>query len=363
MKVVKSSGPQLFVDLDAIQRNFRAAGSIVGSDVEVCAVVKSDAYGLGIDKIVGPLVAAGCHSFFVADFEEAVRVRRRAAVAKVFILRGAKPSFAEFYRQNDFIPVCNTLCEAAEIASLRCQYALNVETGLSRFGLTFGEFRTLVHCRVRAPVLIMSHLACADAPGNPLNLLQKSRFMAMCELSGATPRSLAASAGISLGPAYHFDLARIGSALYGLNNASLDPNPFVNVVRLRARIADIRLVRTGEAVGYMSTFRAQRPTWVGILAIGYSHGLAWSGSNRLWVQIGSHQAPLVGRVAMEFAAIDMTDLPPSLRVSGRWVDLICPKLPAELMAHTAGTIPQETLVRIGSTNTRHYLEERRQAHT
>lgn len=358
--MVKSSGPQLFVDLDAIQRNFRAAKAIVGAEVEVSAVVKSNAYGLGIEQIVGRLAAVGCDSFFVADFEEAVRVRRRAAASKIFILGGAKPSLVESYRTNHFIPVCNTLSEAA--ASLSCQYALNLETGLSRFGLTFGDLRTLIQCKVQPPVLIMSHLACADDPGSPINSLQKNRFLAMCELCGGSPRSLSASAGISLGSAYHFDLARIGSALYGLNNASLDPNPFVNVVRFRAQIADIRLVQPGESVGYMSTFRAHRPTWLGILAVGYSHGLAWSGSNRLLVEVGSHQAPLVGRVAMEFATIDMTDVPASLRVSGRWVDLISSRQPTELMARMAGTIPQEILHRIGSTNARHYLEKRPPVH-
>jgi alanine racemase len=361
--MVKSSGPQLFVDLDAIQRNFLAAKSIVGADVEVSAVVKSNAYGLGIDQIVGPLASVGCRSFFVADLEEAMRVRHRSAVSRVFILGGTKSSLVDSYRKNHFIPVCNTLSEAAVIASLSCHYALNLETGFSRFGLTFGDLRTLIHCRVRAPVLIMSHLACADDPANPINSIQKNRFIAMCELCRAAPRSLAASAGISLGSAYHFDLARIGSALYGLNNASLDPNPFANVVRLRAQIADIRLVQTGESIGYMSTFRVHRPTWLGILAIGYCHGLAWSGSNRLWVEVGSHQAPLVGRVAMEYAAIDMTDLPASLRVSGRWVDLISSSQPTELMARMAGTIPQETLLRIGSTNTRYYLAERRPVHS
>ncbi|KQY15070.1 alanine racemase [Rhizobium sp. Root73] len=349
------SSPQLFVDLEAIQRNFLAAKLIVGSNVEVSAVVKSDAYGLGIDQVVGPLAAVGCHSFFVADLEEAIRVRNQLAAAKIYILSSPKPSMARFYRKNDFIPVCNTLEDAATLVPRGCLYALNVETGFSRSGISFGELRTLIHCKLNAPALVMSHLACADDPGNSINSLQKNRFMAMCELTATAPRSLAASAGISLGSAYHFDLVRIGSALYGLNNASLDPSPFVNVVRLRAQVADIRLVRTGESVGYMGTFRACRPTWLGILAIGYSHGLAWSASNQLFADVGSHQVPVVGRIAMEYAAIDMTDLPASLRVAGRWVELLNERLPTELMARLAGTIPQETLIRIGTSNTRQYL--------
>ena len=354
----RSDAPQLLVDLDAIQRNFATVTSIVGSEVEVSAVIKSDAYGLGIDRLVEPLSAAGCRRFFVATLTEAMRVRDRHKTSDVFILEGMRPAVAEYYRQNGFIPVCNTLAEVEVAASLPCDYALNLETGFSRFGLTFPELRSLIHRKLPPPVLVMSHLACADDPASPLNQLQKNRFIQMAELAGDTPLSLAASAGISLGSDYHFDLVRIGSALYGLNNAGLDPNPFANVVSLRARLADIRLVHAGETVGYMGTFRAPRPSWLGIVAIGYSHGLAWSASNRLCAEIGSHLAPLVGRVAMEYAAVDLTDVPAGLRKTGLWVDLISARRPAEQMARSAATVPQEILLRIGASCRRRYLEKR-----
>lgn len=352
---MRADSPEVIIDLDAIQRNFATATSIAGPDVDVAAVVKSDGYGLGIDRLIEPLVAAGCRNFFVADLSEACRVRDRAKAETVFVLAGMKPSHAEHCRKNQLVPVCNTLAEAVAAAEGRCDYALNLETGFSRFGLEWSEVRSLIHRSLPQPVLVMSHLACADEPANALNELQKNRFVCISELLASTRRSLAASAGLFLGPAYLFDLVRLGSALYGLNTTDRVPNPFMNVLKLRARLVDVRHVHAGATVGYRSTFRASRPTRLGILSIGYAHGLAWSLSNRMTAEIESHVAPLVGRVAMEYVAIDLTDVPAQLRQPGQWVELITKDRPADAMARAGATVAQEVMLRVGRACRRSYV--------
>ncbi|MBB3659723.1 alanine racemase [Rhizobium sp. BK650] len=351
---MRPDDPEVIIDLNAIQMNFAIASSMAGPDVDIGAVVKSDGYGLGLESLIEPLVTVGCRSFFVADLSEAYRVRERAKGETVVILAGMKDDHVEHYRKNRFVPVCNTLAEALTAAEGRCDYALNLETGFSRFGLEPSDVRSFIHRSLPPPVLAMSHLACADEPANSLNELQKNRFISLSELLGPTRRSLAASAGLFLGPAYLFDLVRLGSALYGLNTANLTPNPFRNVLKLRACLVDVRHVHVGGTVGYKSTFRASRPTRLGILSIGYAHGLAWSLSNRMTGEIGSHLAPLVGRVSMEYVAVDLTDVPEQLCQPGQWVELITHDRPVEDMAHAAATVAQEVMLRIGVACRRSY---------
>ena len=354
-----SNAPRLFIDLSAVVKNFRAVQALVAESVEVSAVVKSDAYGLGLAQIVKPLADAGCQSFFVADLQEAAKVRRRLPTVTIFDLGGYRSEHKCRYRSNRIIPVCHTLGEARAASSNTFPYALNLETGFSRLGLNLHGLRRFLHCQVAPPVLVMSHLACADDPSHPLNGLQRDRFCGMAGLLGGVRRSLAASAGVSLGKEFHFDQVRVGSALFGLNNAGLNPNPFVPVLRMVARIIDVRFVHAGETVGYMATFRAIRSTWIAIIAVGYVHGLAWSVGNRMSVEIGSYQAPLLGRISMEYAAIDVTDVPASLRKPGSWVDIIGMSHPLEEIANEAATAPQELLLRVGRSCQRHYQTEGR----
>src|SRR5215218_927787 len=123
-----ANSPEVIIDLDAIQRNFVIATSIAGPDVDVAAVVKSDGYGLGLSRLIEPLVAAGCRTFFVADLAEAYRIRDCSKGETVFVLAGMKRDHAEHCRKNRFVPVCNTLAEAVAAAEGRCDYALNLET-------------------------------------------------------------------------------------------------------------------------------------------------------------------------------------------------------------------------------------------
>ncbi|EPE97039.1 alanine racemase [Rhizobium grahamii] len=345
---------RLSVDLSAIEYNFQAVRRLVGKKVGVSAVVKSDAYGLGLDPIVSSLASVGCQSFFVADVREAVRIRRRLPEPEIFVLDGFRPSRKMQYRSDRLVPVCNTLSEARAVSSTGVSYAINLETGLSRLGLNQPDTCRFMHLNQPCPVLVMSHLACADDLRHPLNRLQRDRFIGMAGLLGDVRRSLVASSGLGLGEAYHFDQVRIGSAIFGIGGANFNPNPFLPVVRLRARIVDTRLFPAGATIGYMATFRTQRPSWIAVIAAGYAHGLPWSLANRMSVEIGSHRAPVVGRVSMEYAAVDVTGIPAAVRRQGLWVELVSTSQPVENLAGAAATIPQEILTRLGRSSQRNY---------
>ncbi len=347
--------PVLHVDLTAIAANFAMACSLVGQAVAVSAVVKSDAYGLGLERVTNALSHVGCESFFVASVEEGVRLRRQLTPPEIFILEGLHPESIETCIIHRLTPVCNTLRQAKTAASATLGYALNLETGFGRLGMRFDEVRSLMHARLPAPALAMSHLAFADDATNPRNELQRHRFLGMCSMLGpATARSLAASAGISLGASYHLDRVRIGSGLFGLNNAGLEPNPFAPVIRLSAPLIDIRMINRGEPVGYMGTFVADRPTRLGIVSLGYRHGLAWQMANRISAEIDDYHAPLVGRVSMEYCALDLTDIPAAVSHVGTWVDFISGTAPPEALARAGASVAQEIMVRTGLSCSRRY---------
>lgn len=347
--------PVLHVDLAAIQANFAVIRALVGQGVAVSAVVKSDAYGLGLEPVAGALWRAGCDSFFVANVEEGLRLRRELTQADIFILEGLHMESIQTYRRNRMTPVCNTLAQARAAALAIPGYALNLETGFGRLGLGVDEVGSLLHAQLPSPVLAMSHLAFADDPTNPRNELQRHRFVGMCSMLGpAVARSLAASAGVSLGDRYHFDRVRIGSGLFGLNNAGLKPNPFTPVIRLSAPLIDIRTIYRGEPVGYMGTFVANRPTRLGVVSLGYRHGLAWQVANQMSAEIDGYQAPLVGRVSMEYCALDLTDIPLVATQLGTRVNFISATAPPEVLARAGATVAQEVMVRTGASCTRLY---------
>lgn len=347
--------PVLHVDLQAVQNNFRTVQILCGPSVSVSAVVKSDAYGLGLDRLAGPLHEAGCTSYFVANLQEALRLRRTLPFVDVLVLSGVRPSEVGAFRSSALIAVCNTPAEVATAVSAGIAHALNFETGFCRLGLRLDEVRSLAHSKPAMPVLIMSHLACADDLVSQQNNIQRDRFIGMSEILGLNvPRSLAASSGIALGQQYLFDRVRVGSALYGLNAAVPSSVTFETVIRLSARLIDLRPIPRGEAVGYMATFRTQRRTLLGIVGIGYKHGLAWLAANRFSAELGGYLAPLVGRISMEYCAIDLTDVPTSLAHCGARVDFISRTNPPESFARCANTVPQELLVRAGASCKRRY---------
>ncbi len=356
MPASSSPTPELQIDLSAIAANYTYLKSLVAPGVDVAAVVKSNAYGLGIDLVVPALLEAGCARFFVGDLREGLHVRKRlASSATIHLLSGFGAGDTDECISSRLDPVCRSLPEALASSGRLPQLSLAVDTGFSRFGLPLSELATLVHQTSRAPDLLVSHLACADLPADNTNVLQHDRFMAACEIMRPRKRSLAASAAVWLGNRFHLDVVRVGSALFGLNNAGIEPCPLQPVVALKTHIVDVRTVQPGEAIGYAASFRASRRMQIGIIALGYVHGLPWSAANAISAVIGSHIVPVVGRVAMEYTAIDLSDLHPSLCLPGALVELIGSGLSADAMARAIGTVPQELLVRLGSGCRRQYV--------
>ncbi|AYD00647.1 alanine racemase [Neorhizobium sp. NCHU2750] len=356
------SRPLLQVDLGRIRANYAAI--VAETRAEVAAVVKDDAYGLGLSAVSRSLYEAGCRSFFVADLSEAVALRKILPDGSIYLFNPTSFAQMSIYIEHRLIPVCNRLDQARGWVAVAgdLPLAIEVETGLHRFGLNYPDLRHLKQMIRRRPDLLISHLASADHPDAQINQLQRNRFLAAIELLRPERASLIASTGLGLPQSFHFDLVRAGSLLYGLKSGRQD-RVIQSVVRLTAKIINVQSVAKGEGVGYAAAFRTQRSSLIALVAIGYSHGLPFACANRLTIGLGVDRAPLVGRIAMDYVAADITDLPRNRNWLGEMVDLIHVDQTVEDIAQASHASPQELLLRFGNQTRRIYRDERRSAQT
>ena len=360
-------GGTLTVDLDAVAANWRALVSRVVT-ADCAAVVKSDAYGLGLEQIAGKLAATGCKTFFVADIAEAKRLRASALEATVYVLDGLPPQGAAAITELNARPVINSMTELAEwdafVAANKWQggAAVHVDTGMNRLGISAEEAAALAP-RVQnvnhGITLLMSHLACAETPDHPLNFNQIRLFRELRTLYHGVPASLANSSGIFLGDSTHHDVVRPGAALYGINPTAGRHNPMRPAVELTARVLQVRAVEHGESVGYGATWTAKRASRIAVVALGYADGLlrAASGSDRArggTAIIHGKVCPIAGRISMDLACIDITDLPEGVVRRGDRATFIGGKLAIDDLAAAAGTIGYELLTSLGRSCQRVY---------
>jgi alanine racemase len=193
---------------------------------------------------------------------------------------------------------------------------------------------------------VMSHLACAEEP-SPMNEAQRQRFEAVRATLPAAPGSFANSSAVFLGPDYHYDLVRPGVALYGGNPTPGQSNPMMPVVRLLARVLQLREVLAGETVGYGATHRLDRPARIATIAAGYADGLLRTLGNRGRALAGGTIVPVVGRVSMDLITLDVTAAEPAAVEPGGLVELIGATRTIDEVAAEAGTIGYEILTSLG----------------
>lgn len=339
----------LTIDLNALVRNWRALDAVTGADVETAAVVKADGYGLGAARVARALMRAGARRFFVANSEEGAALRAAVGPApEIGVFTGHMSGDTEMIQDTQLVPMLNSVEQLTRHfeALPGHPFGVQLDTGMNRLGLEPGEWLTLRDLVMQAgPKLLISHLACADEPENPMNAAQLNVFRDMTDGLNV-PRSLAATGGILLGPDYHFDLTRPGIGLYG----GLPFEGAEQVVRLSLSVVQIRQVAPGEAVGYAGGWVAARPSRVATVSAGYADGIFRALGGKLELFSDMESCPVVGRVSMDALTVDITDLsetPVSL-------DLICSVQSVDDVAAHAGTIGYEVLTSLGQRYVRRY---------
>ena len=366
MTIPKASGPahaptHLTIDLDAIFANYKILANR-SNPASCAAVVKADAYGLGIEVVSGTLANAGCGTFFVALLDEGIALREILPDADIFILNGVFANEAPEFHRHRLIPTLNDLGQV-DIWARSCHLetprpaALQFDTGMARLGFTPTESATLLAASDKLSAFpiagVLSHLACANDPTHPLNLEQRERFEKIVAQLPSAPASLSASSGIFLGSDWHFDMVRPGASLYGVAPVSGAPNPMRQVVKLQGKILQVRSVDTPQTVGYGATHQFAAPTRIATVAAGYADGYMRSLSGRGTAYIADTRVPVVGRVSMDLITLDITDATGAK--PGDLVDLIGPRNDVDSLAAYAGTIGYEILTNLGRRYGRTYI--------
>ncbi len=347
-------GANLTINLAALGENYRILTG-ESSPAKLAAVVKANAYGLGIKEVATTLSGAGCMIFFVATLDEGIELRQILPNARIYVFHGALSGTAEELVANSLIPVLNSLVQMENwLPYADHAAALHIDTGMSRLGLTPEECNKIPFITSYNIDLVMSHLSCAEDKNHPKNLQQLSLFKKLRKFIPSQYASLAASSGIFLGTGYHFDLCRAGICLYGINPTPLSPNPLTQVVRLQAKIIQIRYVDSPQTVGYGASHRVMKPTKIATLAIGYADGYMRSLGNSGVAFIENYKVPVVGRISMDLTTVDISNVPDHLLSSKTAVDLIGPNNPIDKIAKQAGTISYELLTSFGNRIERNY---------
>lgn len=355
---------RLTIDLDAITENYRML-AVRADPGQTAAVVKADAYGLGMSAVAQRLWRAGCRFFFVATLEEALTLREILPEARIGLLGGLLQGSEVECVTAKIIPVLNDPAEiqrwlaASRAAQTSLPSILHVDTGMCRLGLSMDQARNLLVDTSRIetlnPLYLMSHLVSAEDPDHPITRTQLRRLRELHALRPELKISFANSSGMFLGRDFMGDLARPGYALYGGNPTPWQDNPMQPVVRLQAKILQIHDISADDTVGYNATWTATRPGKIATVAIGYADGFFRSASNRGHVAIGSLLMPVVGRVSMDLVTIDITDLPVDAVRPGDMVDVIGPNRPIDVVAKDADTIGYEVLTGLGNRLRRNYI--------
>ena len=308
-----SSPLRLRLDGAALVHNWKTMAAMSGA--AACgAAVKADGYGLGARAVVQRLAQAGCRDFFVAHWSEA-RALADLGV-QLSVLHGVRAEDMTD-RPAGVRPVLNSPEQVARWRDADggpCD--VMVDTGMNRLGVSVEDVAAGLLDGLQIETL-MSHLACADED-SPMNARQQARFAALRGRTGARRMSLANSAGIALGSAYHFDLTRPGVALYG-GRACAGHAAIRQVATPEAQVLQRRTVRAGESVGYNATFTAPAEMDVAILNLGYADGYLRCFSGKGRARFGGVALPVLGRVSMDLLAVG-ADAAPTLR-EGDWVEL------------------------------------------
>jgi alanine racemase len=343
------SSATLTVDLAAITANWRALDALSQGAVQTGAVVKADAYGLGVGPVALSLQQAGVRTFFVALASEGATLRALlGAGARLNIFSGHMAGDTDLIRRHDLTPMLNSPEQAARHLDTLPGHAFGVQidTGMNRLGMMAHDWLDWRDRLMTAgPVLVMSHLACADEPDHPMNRQQLAAFHELTD-GLAVARSLAATGGILLGADYHFDLTRPGIGLYG-------GQPFAQaraVVALSAPVVQLRDVAAGQTVGYGNAWTAARPSRIATIAAGYADGLMRALGRGAALFHAGQPCPLVGRVSMDLITVDVTDL----AEDPAQLDLLGPDQSVDDLAQAADTIGYEILTALGARYQRRY---------
>ena len=359
---------RLTIDLGALADNWRTLARLTAPG-RCAAVVKANAYGLGLDKAAPALWSAGAREFFVAQFAEGSALRRLLPDATIYVLNGLETGAAPVdYAEQRLRPAIGGAEELERWSNFTSREprpcALHLDTGMSRLGFpSLASLRDACerHGPASGAVLLMSHFVSSELPDDPINARQIELFDAAWAAFPRLEASLANSSGVFLPSRPVYDLARPGYALYGGNPTPGKANPMRTVVTLSVAVQQTRRIEAGATCGYNAQWTAKRLTRLATLLAGYADGLprgagAMDAKPGAEVMIAGRRCPLVGRISMDLCVADVTDLPEDAAIPGARAEFFGDAIALDDFAARSGTIGYQVLTGLGPRYERIYRE-------
>lgn len=314
------------IDLRAISRNIKAIRSGMDPRVEFCAVVKADGYGHGAVPVARAALAGGASRLAVAFVEEGVVLRKAGFTCPILVMGFSGPQEAakaiSYELQLALVSgeQAGLVSEVAHRLGKTAVVHLKIDTGMHRLGLPWDQLSPGANQIAALPALdfegVFSHFADSDCLDQSFARLQVSRFLGALEglaLLGLRPRirHIANSAATLFLPEAHFDMVRVGIALYGLRASTDRPSStrLVPALAFKSRISQLRRIPKGDSIGYGRSYIAPRDMRIAVLPAGYADGVSRALSGRGRVSIRGESAPMVGRVCMDQLTVDVTEIP------------------------------------------------------
>ena len=335
------------IDLNAIRQNWQKLRSMSSNDA--AAVVKANAYGLGLAQVTKALYAEGARIFFVATAEEGAELRSiLGKKPDIYIFSGHMVGDTELIKNYNLIPLINSIEQLSRHSKLlrEKKFGVQLDTGMNRLGMEPMEWESVKELALSLnPVLIMSHLACADDPNHKMNSKQLDIFLTLTNKININ-KSLAATGGILLGPEYHFDLTRPGIGIYGC----APMQDCLPVLKIDIPVIQIRNIESGETVGYGNTWTSPCKKKIATISAGYADGLFRAIGKKAKLYFEEISCPIVGRISMDLIGVDIT----SLKVDPVRLELINSQQTVDNIAEGAETIGYEFLTSLGNRYSRNY---------
>ena len=335
------------IDLNAIRQNWQKLRSMSSNDA--AAVVKANAYGLGLAQVNKALYAEGARIFFVATVEEGAELRSiLGKKPDIYVFSGHMVGDTELIKNYNLIPLINSIEQLSRHSKLlrEKKFGVQLDTGMNRLGMEPMEWESVKELALSLnPVLIMSHLACADDPNHKMNSKQLDIFLTLTNKININ-KSLAATGGILLGPEYHFDLTRPGIGIYGC----APMQDCLPVLKIDIPVIQIRNIESGETVGYGNTWTSPCKKKIATISAGYADGLFRAIGKKAKLYFEEISCPIVGRISMDLIGVDIT----SLKVDPVRLELINSQQTVDNIAEGAETIGYEFLTSLGNRYSRNY---------
>lgn len=362
------------VDLQAIRDNFLQIRRHVPSRVKILTVIKANGYGHGLLPVAQALSGAGADFLAVASVVEAVALRRAGIGARILVLGQCLAGEAPLVVEQRLIqavgdePSARALSQAAARAGKPAAVHLKVDTGMGRYGVWHEEAAALLKKIARLPGVqaqgVFTHLGMAgqSAEATEGQLSHFSRLLGEMEREGLPVglRHAANSVGLIRFPESHWDLVRTGLLVYGCSPIRGEqPLELKAALSLKSQVRFLKTVAEGRTVSYGGTWKAERPSRVATIPVGYAHGYMRALSDKAELLVRGRRAPVIGRITMEDLMCDVTDVPgveigDEAVLIGRQGE---ERVTAEELARAARTIPYEILVGLSPSIPRRYSRD------